>query len=176
MAVTITSFTAGSSSISIGSSTTITPVFSGGVGCILIGVTGSRQVQQTLPVSSGEVISITPTISTTYVLTVTDPDGSGTLTASLPITVVIPTARKLSVTTGSGVVDSGSSTYFCNGPVFSINVSVDPASLANNIAQVNESTIRYQIIFNNNLADGPIYIVGITNLNLVLATFGLTWS
>ncbi|MGA0117745.1 MAG: Kelch repeat-containing protein [Ilumatobacteraceae bacterium] len=64
---TISSFSAASSSIAIGNSTQITAVFSGGTGIITPG---------SIPVSSGDTITVSPSTSTSYTLTVVNPAGT----------------------------------------------------------------------------------------------------
>lgn len=63
----ISSFSAASSSIAIGNSTQITAVFSGGTGIITPG---------SIPVSSGDTITVSPSTSTSYTLTVVNPAGT----------------------------------------------------------------------------------------------------
>jgi hypothetical protein len=73
-----TSLTAGAASITNGSSTTLTPIFSGGTGVITPGNT---------TVTSGVAITVTPTTTTTYTLTVTNALGA-TASTSTSITVI----------------------------------------------------------------------------------------
>lgn len=175
MAIVISSFTAGSSSLNINSSTTLTPVFTGGTGVILSGPTGGKAAQTATPVKSGSAITVTPLVSSTYALMVTATDGSESKSVTLNISVVIPVARKLSVSTGSGVVHPGTNDYFCNSAVYFIRVMVSPESLGDHVAHTNEGTIKYQVIINNTGTD-PLGIIGMTNLNTVLAKFGLVWG
>jgi N-acetylneuraminic acid mutarotase len=63
----ISSFTSASSSVGLGNSTQITAVFSGGTGVITPG---------DIPVSSGDTITVTPTVSTSYTLSVQNPAGT----------------------------------------------------------------------------------------------------
>lgn len=74
----INGFSASPSILSVGQSTTLTPWFSGGTGVIDNGVGA---------VSSGVPITVTPTVSTTYTLTVTDPSG---VPVSSKVTVYLP--------------------------------------------------------------------------------------
>lgn len=75
--VSISSFTAGASSLTAGSSTSLTPVFTGGA-AVISGGLGS--------VASGQVITVAPSVTTTYVLTVTNASG-GSATRSVTINV-----------------------------------------------------------------------------------------
>lgn len=63
----ISSFTSASSNIGLGNSTQITAIFSGGTGVITPG---------DIPVSSGDTITVTPTVSTSYTLSVQNPAGT----------------------------------------------------------------------------------------------------
>ena len=173
MAVSITSFTSATPSINIGFSTTLTPVFSGGVGILLSGPTGSGGTLQGLPVESNEVVTVKPNVPYTYILMVSD--GVTSQSVTLNLAVVIPPARVLAVTTGSGIISPGTNDYYCNGPVYLIRVRVTASSLSDHIAHTNEDDILYEIIFNNTGTEA-LYITGRTNLNLVLAKFGLTWA
>ena len=175
MAVVISSFTASSNTITINSSTTLTPVFSGGTGVILSGPTGGNAVQTATPVNSGVAVVVTPLLPYTYALMVTADDGSESKTMKLNIAVTIPAARKLSVSTGAGVIHPGTNDYYCNAAVYFIRVMVSPESMSDHIAHTNENTIKYQIIINNNGED-PLGVIGITSLNTILAKFGLIWS
>lgn len=73
----ITSFTANSASITIGSSTTLTGVFANGTGVITPG---------NLAATSGAAVSVSPTATTTYTLTVTPTSGTA-VTSTTTVTV-----------------------------------------------------------------------------------------
>lgn len=73
----IVAFTADPPAIDAGGSTRLTATFTGGVGRVTPG---------DIPVESGVGIDVSPTDTTTYVLTVTSPDGT-TATASLTVPV-----------------------------------------------------------------------------------------
>ena len=73
----ITSFTATSTTIVAGNSTTLTPTFSNGTGSIDNGIGAA---------TSGAGVSVSPTITTTYTLTVTNSAGSK-VTSTVTITV-----------------------------------------------------------------------------------------
>jgi hypothetical protein len=75
---TITSFTANPTSISSGSSAQLTAVFAGGTGVVTPGNT---------PVTSGTAITVSPTTTTIYTLTVTPPVGSVNATMQTTVTV-----------------------------------------------------------------------------------------
>lgn len=174
MPIAITSFTAAAASINYGDKTTITPVFSGGTGVILIGEVDKNMSLRSIPILSGNVFPICPGKSMTYTLVVTSLDGMDTQKAAIDVTVIVPATRKLTITTGTGVIVDN--TYYCNAPVYMILVTVDPASLYDHIGHTNEDSIKYQIIFNNYLGEQPVYIIGKTDLNSILAKFGLTWT
>jgi len=98
VAPTISGFTALPATITAGGTTSLIGVFTGGTGMITPG---------NLPVTSGTCMSVTPSDTTTYTLTVTNAAGA---TASLPVIVtvnpVLPvitsfTATPTSITTGS---------------------------------------------------------------------------
>ena len=106
-APTITSFTCSSASISLGSSATLTPVFSGGKAWIDNGAG---------PVTSGIPVTVSPTINTTYTLTVMNAAGSTTTqtitlnvnnTAAVPITVASPVTTNVTNQQASVPAQSG---------------------------------------------------------------------
>ena len=102
-----TSLTAGSSQVSNGNSTTLTPIFSSGTGVITPGST---------PVTSGTPITVTPTSTTTYILTVTNA-LSETATTTAQIEVVATPSSSLA--RGAAIVTNGLTTTitptFANG-------------------------------------------------------------
>src|SRR5438309_6079158 len=110
----ITSFSAAASTISSGSSTTLTGVFSGGSGSIDHGL---GAVTSGTPVSTGPL-----TATTTYTLTVTNSAGA-TANASVTVTVVQRTWISQSTTGGppasrwdfSSVYDAGTNTMIVFG-------------------------------------------------------------
>ncbi len=89
-----TSLTAGAATISPGTSTTLTAIFSNGTGLITPGNT---------PVLSGVAISVTPMATTTYTLTVTNSVG---LTATATATITVGSTTKT-----LSYVDPTSGTY-----------------------------------------------------------------
>jgi hypothetical protein len=76
-APTITSFTASPTTITLGASSSLTAVFSGGTGVITPG---------NLTVTSGNAVSVSPTTTTTYTLTVTPPVGTA-ITQTLVVSI-----------------------------------------------------------------------------------------
>src|SRR5205823_3611246 len=74
------SFTAGALTVTYGFSTTLTAVFSDGTGAVSPGVGA---------VTSGVAAPVTPTTTTTYTLTVTNPAGNQ-INASVTVNVVQP--------------------------------------------------------------------------------------
>jgi hypothetical protein len=107
---TITSFTAGASPIEAGSSSSLTAVFSGGTGVITPG---------NIVVTSGTAVSVSPTTTTTYTLTVTPPVGSVNATMTATVTVGSGSANITSFTASPATIESGTSTslvgYFTGG-------------------------------------------------------------
>jgi hypothetical protein len=95
----ISSFSAGAATITAGSSTTLTAVFSGGTGAVNNGVGA---------VTSGTAVTVKPTATTTYTLTVTNTAGT-TVTATATVTVV-PPPTITSFTAGAATITSGNST------------------------------------------------------------------
>lgn len=95
-APTITSFTAAPATVTVGSPSTLTGVFSGGTGTVDQGV-GS--------VASGTGVLVLPPATTTYTLTITGPAGIQT-TASATVTVAAQPA--VPVITVPAIVSAGS--------------------------------------------------------------------
>jgi hypothetical protein len=78
----ITSFAAAAASITDGTSTTLTGVFSGGTGVITPG---------NIAATSGTAVTVSPTTTTTYTLTVTPASGTAaTSTATVTVTAATP--------------------------------------------------------------------------------------
>ncbi len=104
----ISSFTAGSTIITEGASVSLTAVFSNGTGVIDNGV-GS--------VSSGTPVSVTPSTTTTYTLTVANTSGE-VVTSTVTVTVVPPPSIT-SFTSDASVITAGSTVtltaVFSNG-------------------------------------------------------------
>jgi hypothetical protein len=100
------SLTAGSSSITAGTSTTLTPVFANGTGVISPG---------NLTATSGKEITVSPAATTTYTLTVTSSTGaSAQATTTI---VVIPAPMITSFRANSTSITAGNSTKLM--PIFS---------------------------------------------------------
>jgi hypothetical protein len=100
----ITNFTAASSTITSGASTTLTAVFANGTGVITGGASS-------IPVTSGTAVTVSPTATTTYTLTVTPTTGTAitqTVTVTVTPAVIGPTIT--SFTAGSASITSGAST------------------------------------------------------------------
>jgi hypothetical protein len=107
-APSITSFTASPATITAGGSSALTAVFANGTGVITPG---------NLPVTSGTAVNVSPTASTTYTLTVTNPAGTAiTQTASV---TVVPAPAITTFTASPGTITAGSSSaltaVFANG-------------------------------------------------------------
>jgi hypothetical protein len=107
---TITSFGASPGTIEAGSSSSLTAVFSGGTGVITPG---------NIVVTSGTAVSVSPTTTTTYTLTVTPPVGSVNATMTATVTVGSGSANITSFTASPATIESGTSTslvgYFTGG-------------------------------------------------------------
>jgi hypothetical protein len=106
----ITSFTANPTSITGGSSATLTGVFANGTGVITPG---------NLPATSGTTVTVSPTTTTTYTLTVTPTSGAA-VTATATVTVnPAPAPTITSFTTGPTTITTGTSAtltgVFANG-------------------------------------------------------------
>ena len=104
----ITSFTANPTSITNGSSSTLTGVFANGTGVITPG---------NLPATSGVGVTVSPTATTTYTLTVTPASGTAvtapaTITVNPAPTITSFSANNSSITEGSSATLTG---VFANG-------------------------------------------------------------
>jgi hypothetical protein len=97
-APTIASFTASPTTITTGSSATLTGVFANGTGVITPG---------NLPVTSGVGGTVSPTATTTYTLTVTNASGTAvTATATVTVTGTVATSVTVDLTSsGPAVTD-----------------------------------------------------------------------
>ena len=94
----ITSFTANSTSITVGSSATLTGVFANGIGVITPG---------NLPATSGVAVTVNPTATTTYTLTVTPTSGTAvTATAIITVTGAVTSSVTVDLSsTGAAVTN-----------------------------------------------------------------------
>lgn len=100
---TIASFTAGAPAIENGSNTTLTGTFSNGTGVI----TAPGGYSQT--VTSGTAVTVSPTATTTYTLTVTGAGGTTPATQNTTVTVhPVPTIS--SFTPGASTIEATTST------------------------------------------------------------------
>ena len=131
-APTITSFVANPTSVGPGGSSNLTAVFANGSGVITPG---------NLPIFSGTPLSVSPTATTTYTLTVTNPIGSSTTSTATvtynagapaissftanPTTIAAGASSSLTAdfTNGTGVITPGNIAVTSGTPV-----SVSPAS------------------------------------------------
>lgn len=98
---TITSFAASPGTVEAGSSSSLTPVFSGGTGVITPG---------NLPATSGTAVSVSPASTTTYTLTVTP--SSGTPATATATVTVDPVPTISSFTANPTTVTAGNSSIF----------------------------------------------------------------
>jgi len=103
----ISSFTANSANITTGTSTALTGVFANGTGVINPG---------NLPATSGEPVNVSPTATTTYILTVTPASGTA-VTAVATVTVA-------SATISSVTVDLSSSGPAATDKLLGMNMAV----------------------------------------------------
>jgi uncharacterized protein YjbI with pentapeptide repeats len=92
----ITSFVAASSSIPVGGSTQLTAVFSGGTGSISNNVDSS-----VIPVTSGMPVTVSPSTTTTYTLTVID--GTGT-TVTSQVTIAVGAVEGTAISLTSDII------------------------------------------------------------------------
>ncbi len=106
---TITSFVASPTTISSGGSSNLTGVFANGTGVITPG---------NIPATSGTPVSVSPTTTTIYTLTVTPPAGGSAITQTATVTVV-PAASISSFAANPTTIDAGGSSsltaVFSNG-------------------------------------------------------------
>lgn len=146
----ITSFTAGASTITSGTSTTLTAVFSGGPGSADNGV-GT--------VTSGTAVNVSPASTTTYTLTVTNAAGTS---VTKPVTVNVVAAPAItSFTANPTTIVSGNSSTLT--PVFSggtgvITNNVDATSISTSSGtgvMVNPSTTTIYTLKVTNAATTP---------------------
>ena len=99
VAPTITSFVANPASISSGGSSSLTGIFANGTGMITPG---------NLPATSGTPVSVSPTVTTTYTLTVTPSSGTAvTQTVTVTVTPAVPTITSFTASPAS--IPSGGS-------------------------------------------------------------------
>jgi len=108
----IASFAANPTSITAGGSTSLTGIFAGGTGMITPG---------NLPATSGTPVSVSPSQTTTYILTVTNAAGATTQQATTvtadPVVPVAPTITSF-VANPASISSGGSSSLtgiFANG-------------------------------------------------------------
>lgn len=158
----ISSFSAASSSIAVGNSTQLTAVFSGGSGTITPG---------NIAVNSGDTVTVSPSASTSYTLTVVNPAGTqggrtiritvttGTFTATANNSSVSRYSSAKSVTLPSGkVVVFGSSNFTNITDVF------DPATNSfTRVGDMNRGRHRFgRALLSNGkvLAIGGMYLSG----------------
>jgi len=108
-APTITSFTASPTAVTVGGTASLTGVFADGTGMITPG---------NIAVTSGTAVSVTPTQTTTYILTVTNKSGSAsTQTATVTVNPLAPAitsfaANPTAITVGESASLTG---VFANG-------------------------------------------------------------
>jgi hypothetical protein len=163
MALTITSFTAGTGTIALGASTTLTAVFAGGYAVVLPG---------NIPINSGVALNVTPTTTTVYTLLLQD--GTGAIaTSQVTITVTVPALRGLGVGTSGGVLVGNDTVWIKGQPVYSIQVLINPFSTTDHLARTNDNGVEFDIMINGGQA---FQIVGVTDLTTFLGQFLLTWS
>jgi hypothetical protein len=120
-APTITSFVASPETIGVGESPTLTAVFANGTGVITPG---------NIATTSGKAVSVSPTATTTYTLTVTPPLGTP-ITQTAAITV-IPSPSITSFAASPSTIAGGASTsltaVFANGTGFITPGGIDVTS------------------------------------------------
>ena len=117
----ITSFSATPADITVGSSSSLTPVFGNGTGVITPG---------NLAVTSGTAVSVTPSATTTYTLTVTPTSGvAATQTVTVTVSAVIASPSITSFTASPATIAAGASSQLT--PVFANGTGViTPGNIA----------------------------------------------
>ena len=152
---TISSFVSNKSLITNGNSLTLTPTFSNGTGKIGTSAGGS---DVTSSATSGAAVTVSPTSTTTYYLTVTNAAGtsvSSNLTITVkPVPTASLTASAYQATAGATVItlyptysgaSSGSATINGIGAVTSAS--------SYNVVPTTEPTTSYTLTVNNGLSD-----------------------
>lgn len=124
----ISSFVANPASITAGASTQLTGVFTNGTGVITPG---------NLPEASGQAVTVTPNVPTTYILTVTGSTGTS-VQQTISVAVVPAGAMWASPNSvlASGVQQITPGTTFTNGPVVGEPVPATSAASPSGTLQV----------------------------------------
>ena len=139
----ITSFTSGASTITSGSSTTLTAVFTGGTGTVNPGA---------LAISSGVPVNISPSANTTYTLTVTNTATTPATVTSQTTVTIVPAPVLTSFTLGSSTIISGNSTtltaVFSNG-TGSVDHGVGPVTSGTPVNISPTATTTYTLTVTN---------------------------
>jgi hypothetical protein len=152
----ITSFTASASPITVGGSTTLTGVFSGGTGSVNNGVGA---------VTSGTGVSVSPATTTTYTLTVTNAATTPVSVTSNVTVTVDPAPIITSFTATSTTIVSGSSTtltpVFSNG-TGSVNNSVGTVTSGTGVSVSPTVTTTYTLTVTNGAGTKTTSTVTIT--------------
>jgi len=156
----ITSFTPGAATITAGSPTTLTAVFSGGTGSVNNGVG---------VLTSGTGVNITPLISTTYTLTVTNAAGAS-VTANTTVTVVAAPVIT-SFTPGVATITAGSPTTLTavfSGGMGSVDQSVGAVTSGTPV-NISPSTTTVYTLTVTNAAGTSVTAQATVTVNQALA-------
>jgi hypothetical protein len=153
----ITSFTAAAPTITAGTSTTLTAVFNNGTGNVDTGVGA---------VTSGTPVTVSPSSTTTYTLTVMNTAGA---TVTKPVTVtVVPAPAITSFTPGTPTIVSGNSTTLTavfSGGTGSVNNGVGAVSSGTPVSISPVATTTYTLTVTNT-ATTPATVTATTTVTV----------
>jgi hypothetical protein len=152
LAPVISSFTAASDTIVLGSSTTLTPVFSNGAGSIDNGIG---------VIASGAAKTVTPTSTTTYTLTVTNAAGTS-VTASAKVTVNNPIPTITSLAPAHANAGAAISTLTVNGANFILGAVVNFSGKAETTTFINATQLTATVPAADNAVGGSVQVT-VTN-------------
>jgi hypothetical protein len=196
----ITSFTANPSTIQSGSTSTLTGVFSNGTGVITQTSPAGSYSQD---VTSGNRVQVSPTVTTTYTLTVTGATGTtpATQTAKVTVTGTSPTQPTITSFTANPAIASGVSsasaalTANFTGGTAVITPGAIPATNGVPVEVTLTATTTYTLTVTNSVGAfvtssatvwyAPtlllqhlyiVYLDSEQHINIVESSNGLTWS
>jgi hypothetical protein len=144
----ISSFTAGSDTIVLGGSTTLTPVFSNGTGSLDSGIGA---------VASGVTKTVTPTSTTIYTLTVTNAAGTS-VTASTKVTVNNPIPTITSLSPAHADAGAGISTLTVSGANFVSDAVINFNGKAEATTFVNATLLTATVPAADNALGGSLQV------------------
>jgi hypothetical protein len=162
-APSITSFDSLASTIALGGSTNLVPVFANGTGVITPG---------DIAVSSGDQISASPTTTTSYTLAVTNAAGSST-GVTYAITVTTGTFTSISSTSSTSRNQNSTSVTLADGRVLVYGASDNFGTVKTDV--FNPTTNLFSAVGDANFAWNKSPGVLLAN-GKVLVAGGLTWT